>query len=95
MNKNTFKLWAGLGLAHLAFAQNAFSQEKINQLSEVVVTASRSPRKQSETGKVVRVISSDQLAQSQGRTLPELLNNIAGLTIGGNGNNPGDIKAVY
>ncbi len=95
MNKKTLKVWAGLGLVHLALSQNAFSQEKINQLSEVVVTASRSPRKQSETGKVVRVISSTQLAQSQGRTLPELLNNIAGLTIGGNGNNPGDIKAVY
>lgn len=90
-----FKAWTGLGLVYLAFSQNALSQEKINQLSEVVVTASRSPRKQSETGKVVRVISATQLAQSQGRTLPELLSNIAGLTIGGNGNNPGDIKAVY
>lgn len=96
MNKKCFKVLAGLGFVHLALlSANAFSQEKINQLDEVVVTASRSPRKQSEIGKVVRVISSAQLAQSQGRTLPELLNNVAGLTIGGGGSHPADLQSVY
>lgn len=96
MNKKTINVIVGLGFTLLAIpVRDAFSQEKINQLDEVVVTASRSPRKQSEIGKVVRVISAQQLAQSQGRTLPELLNNVAGLTIGGNGNHAGDIKALY
>lgn len=97
MNKKFIKVLAGLGFAHLALlSATAFSQEKtINQLDEVVVTASRSPRKQSETGKVVRVISAAQLAQSQGRTLPELLNNVAGLNMGGFGNHPSEIKALY
>lgn len=96
MNKKKFKQFVGLGLTFLAIPfLEVYSQEKTNSLDEVVVTASRSPRKQSEIGKVVRVITAQQLAQSQGRTLPELLNNVAGLTIGGNGNHPGDIKAVY
>jgi vitamin B12 transporter len=60
-----------------------------------VVTASRSPKKISEIGKVARVITAETLSKSQGRTLPEVLNNVAGITIGGNGNNPGDVKAVY
>ncbi len=96
MNKKIFKQFVGLGFTLLAIPfLEVNAQEKSNSLDEVVVTASRSPRKQSEIGKVVRVISSQQLAQSQGRTLPELLNNVAGLTIGGNGNHPGDIKALY
>lgn len=87
----------GLGLAQLALLNgNARAQEKpVAILDEVVVTASRSPKKISEIGKVVRVISAETLARSQGRNLHEVLNNVAGITIGGNGGNPADVKAVY
>lgn len=95
----TKKLYVGvgLGLAQLALLSSyAAAQEKpASILDEVVVTASRSPKRISEIGKVVRIISAETLAKSQGRSLPEVLNNVAGLTIGGNGNNPGDIKSVY
>ena len=94
MDKKIISVFAGLGLVCAQLP--AWAQEKENyQLNEVVVTASKSPRKQSEIGKVVRVISAQQLEQNQGRSLTELLNQVAGLTIGGNGNNPGDIKALY
>lgn len=88
---------AGLGLVQFGLLNSsAWAQDRAGQaIDEVVVTASRSPKKISEIGKVVRVISTETLAKSQGRTLPEVLNNVAGLTIGGNGNNPADIKAVY
>ena len=88
---------AGLGLAQLVLLNgNALAQQDpVRNLDEVVVTASRSSKKQSEIGKVVRVITQEVLAKSQGRTLPEVLNNVAGLTIGGTGNTPGDIKTVY
>ena len=88
---------AGLGLAQLVWLTShaQAQQAPVPSLNEVVVTASRSPKKQAEIGKVVRVISAETLSKSQGRTLPEVLNNVAGLTIGGNGNSPGDIKAVY
>lgn len=86
-----------LGLAHLGLLTNSsLAQERpVANLDEVVVTASRSPKKISEIGKVTRVITAETLARSLGRTLPEVLNNVAGLTIGGNGNNPGDIKSVF
>lgn len=72
------------------------AQEKsATTLDEVVITASRSEKKISEIGKVVRVISSETIAKSQGRSLHEVLNNVAGITIGGNGSNPADVKAVY
>ena len=88
---------AGLGLAQLVLLSgNALAQqEPVRTLNEVVVTATRSSKKQSEIGKVVRVISAEALSKSQGRSLTEVLNNVAGLTIGGNGNSPGDVKAVY
>ena len=97
MKTKTNYVAAGLGLAQLALlCGNALAQqEPVRNLNEVVVTATRSSKKQSEIGKVVRVISSETLTKSQGRNLTEVLNNVAGLTIGGNGNTPGDVKAVY
>ena len=95
----TKKLCVGvsLGLAQLVLLNSSIlAQERpVSNLEEVVVVASRSPKRLSEIGKVVRVITAETISRSQGRTLPELLNNVAGLTIGGNGGNPADVKAVY
>lgn len=97
MKKTKFYLAAGFGLVQsVLLNSNSFAQDRNPEtLSEVVVTASRSAKKISEIGKVARVITAETLNKSQGRTLPEVLNNIAGITIGGNGNNPGDIKSVF
>ncbi len=97
MKKTKIYMSVGLGLAHLGLLTNSsLAQERpVANLDEVVVTASRSPKKISEIGKVTRVITAEMLSRSQGRSLPEVLNNVAGLTIGGNGNNPGDIKSVF
>ncbi|WP_276346708.1 TonB-dependent receptor [Daejeonella sp. JGW-45] len=97
MKKTKFYVVAGLGLVQsVLLNSNSFSQERTPEnLNEVVVTASRSPKKISEIGKVARVITAETLSKSQGRTLPEVLNNVAGITIGGNGNNPGDVKSVF
>jgi vitamin B12 transporter len=97
MKTKKFYLAASLGLVQLTLlSSNLLAQQRpVANLDEVVVTASRSPKKISEIGKVVRVISAETLAKSQGRTLSEVLNNIAGITIGGNGGNPADVKAVY
>lgn len=88
---------ASLGLIpSVLLHSNSIAQDRSPEtIGEVVVTASRSPKKISEIGKVARVITAETLARSQGRTLPEVLNNVAGITIGGNGNNPGDVKSVY
>jgi vitamin B12 transporter len=55
----------------------------------VILTANKYAKKQSETGKVVTVITRQQLERSGGKTLSELLNTVAGTTIIGANNNPG------
>jgi vitamin B12 transporter len=91
MNKKSIRIVAGLGLAQLALlSPGAIAQDttsiKTNSLDQVVVTATRSPKRKAEIGKVVRVITSEQLERSQGRNLPEVLNNVAGITYSGANN---------
>ncbi len=96
MKRKNLLLAVSAGLATNLFANNLKAQENpVHSLDDVVITAARTPKKQSETGKVVRVITAEKLAQSQGRSLSQVLNEVAGITIGGSGNNPGDIKTVY
>ncbi|WP_026898395.1 TonB-dependent receptor plug domain-containing protein [Daejeonella oryzae] len=97
MKRKNLIAYASFGLAStLLFPNSSKAQENpVRKLDDVVVTASRTPKKQSETGKVVRVITSETLNRSQGRTLSQVLNEIAGITIGGSGGNPGEINAVY
>ncbi len=68
---------------------SSFSQDstRVTSLDEVVLTATKYPKKQTETGKVLTVINREQLERSYGRTLGEVLNTVAGTTIvGSNGN---------
>jgi len=55
----------------------------ITSLDEVVFTANKYPKKQSETGKVLTVIGREQLDRSSGKTLGEILNTVSGTTIVG------------
>lgn len=71
------------------------AQEDTGSLSEVVVTASKIPQKQNTTGKVVTVIGQEVLSKSVGRTLPELLNQQAGITVIGSQNNLGTNQDVF
>lgn len=64
-------------------------------LNEVVITANKFPQKQATTGKVVTVISSQQLSRSSGRTVSELLNQQAGITIIGANNTLGTNQDLY
>jgi vitamin B12 transporter len=66
-----------------------------HELNRVVVTANKFPRKQALTGKVVSVINRDVLERSSGKTITELLNQQAGLTVIGAQNNLGTNQDVY
>lgn len=63
-------------------------------LDEVTLTSNKYPKKQSETGKIVTIISRQQLENSSGKTLNEVLNTVAGTTIIGANNNPGTNQTV-
>ncbi len=51
-------------------------QDSAKTLDEVVVTATKFPTKQSQTGKVVDVITQAQLQKSFGKSLGEVLNEV-------------------
>ncbi len=64
-------------------------------LDDVIVTANKFAQKQTSTGKVISVITKEQIARSAGRTLAQILNEQAGITINGALNNLGTNQTVY
>ncbi len=84
-------------LVALAATTSIFAQKDstLNLLNEVVVTATKFPVKLSTTGKVLTVISRQQLERSEGKDLAQLLNEQAGISVNGANSNPGKDKAVY
>lgn len=64
-------------------------------LDEVVVTATKFEKKQSETGKVLTVIDEEQIKRSAGKDLSQLLSEQAGLVVNGANSNPAKDKSLY
>jgi len=83
-----------LAMLLLASAK-VFSQDSTSLLNEVVVTANKYPAKSSATGKVIKVITREQLEKSGGKDLSQVLMEQAGIMIGGANSNPGKDKSVY
>jgi vitamin B12 transporter len=94
MRKNFFLVGAAVLFASTLHAQQTDSV-KTSELDEVTITANKTPQKQSQTGKVVSVITKSQLEKSSGKTLGQVLNEQAGLTINGSLNNAGTNQGVY
>lgn len=96
MKKNFVFVAAGLGLVQLALLSTAArAQDKPRVLDSVQVTATRSPKKLSDIGRVVTIITAKDLERAQGETLPQLLNNVAGITFSGANNAPGISSSLY
>ena len=66
-----------------------------NLLDDVVVTATKSPKKLSETGKVITVITKEQIERSGSKDLSQILNEQVGVTVNGATSNPGKDKSVF
>ncbi len=58
-------------------------------------TATRFPVKQTQTGKVVTVIGKEVLEKSSGKTVAQVLNEQAGITINGAYNAPGSVQTIF
>ena len=71
------------------------AQDSTKALDEVIVTANKFPNKVSLTGKVVTVISKEQIEKSGSKDLAQLLNEQGGLFINGANSNAGKEKNVY
>lgn len=83
--KKSFLALAAITISSQLCAQ----QDSLRTLDEVVITASKYPRKQSETGKVLTVITRRQIEENAGKTLAELLNTVPGTNIIGANSNLG------
>lgn len=70
-------------------------QDSISQLDNVSVTATRFPKKLSETGKVVSIITQEELNRQGGKDIAQILNQQSGIIIAGANSNPGKDKSVY
>ena len=86
MKKRIFVVAAVIISSQLHAQQDSLSS---HSLDEVVLTASKYPRKQTETGKVIHVINQQQIEKSIGKSLGELLNTVPGTIILGANNNAG------
>lgn len=67
----------------------------VKTLDELVITATKSPVKQSQTGKVISIIDQSTLQRNAGKTLTEILNYQTGIFINGANNNPGSNQDFY
>ena len=84
-------------LLALCLGIHSYAQDstKSKQLDEVIVTANKLAQKQSATGKVITVISKDVIEKSSGRTVGQLLNEQAGVSVNGSLNNIGTNQTVF
>jgi vitamin B12 transporter len=71
------------------------AQQDTSLLDEVVITANKYPNKTSLTGKVVTIITKEQLERSGGKDLSQVLTEQAGVYIGGANSNAGKDKSLY
>jgi vitamin B12 transporter len=71
------------------------AQDTTRILDEVILTANKYPNKTSLTGKVVTIISREQLEKSGGKDLSQLLTEQAGVFISGANSNAGKDKSLY
>ena len=80
--------------AQLSF-QLLWAQQDTTLLNEAVVTASKFPTKTIQTGKVISIINAGQLAMAGGKDLSQILQEQAGIFIGGSNSNTGKDKSIY
>ncbi|MDE3235824.1 MAG: TonB-dependent receptor [Bacteroidota bacterium] len=93
MSKKLKLLFSLLSVSSIAFAQEDTLHGK--QLQEVIVTANKIEQKQNATGKVITVINKEQIEKAGSKSLPQLLNELAGITINGAYGNAGSVQTIY
>jgi len=77
---------------------NLFAQEKnekIEQLDEVVVTATKFAIKKELVGKIIYQINAKEIANLKGKSVVDVLDNIAGIQINGVNSSAGKNKSTY
>ena len=91
MKKKIFVVAALLIGSHLLAQEDTASKT----MDEIVITANKFPQKESGTGKVVSVITKEQIEKSGGKDLSQLLNEQSGVVVNSATSNPGKDKSLF
>jgi vitamin B12 transporter len=95
MNIKNYSIFSlGLVFFQLISITNSNAQKGVN-LDTVIISTTKNDQKQSQTGKVVTIIGSDVLERSHGKNLTDLLNEQAGIVVGGATGNSGLNKSLF
>ena len=94
MKKKIF-IAAAVFISSNANAQIEKQTDSLKRLQEVIVTANKIEQKQEETGKVLTVITQQELQRNVGKSLGEILNRQVGMHIGGANGTPGTVQTIY
>lgn len=81
--------------SQLAAQTTPQEEDSTKTLDNVVVTATKHPTKQSNTGKLVSVVTREQIERSVGKDLAQVLNEQSGLVVSGSYSNPGKDKSIF
>ncbi|WP_438967124.1 TonB-dependent receptor plug domain-containing protein [Flavobacterium sp.] len=84
MNKKVFRLGCFMVLCSFASLAQEKDSVQINQLNEIVVSDTKFAQSKEKSGKIIEVISSNELSQKLGQSLADVLNQVAGVEINGN-----------
>lgn len=77
------------------FVSSHLHAQDSSLMDRVVITATKYPVKQSNTGKIVTVIDRQLIEHSIGKDLGQLLNEQTGITVNGASSNPGKDKSIF
>ena len=69
--------------------------DSIEQLNEVVVTATKFAIKKEHVGKIIYQITSEEIENLKGKSVADILDNIAGISINGSNSSVGKDKSIY
>ena len=93
MSKKMFGFLTALSIPFVVFSQLDTVTSVL--FDPVIVTANKTEQKQSTTGKIITIISKEQLEKSAGKTVIQILNEQVGLIVNGALNNTGSAQTVF
>jgi vitamin B12 transporter len=82
-------------VAALSISSQLFSQDSSKLMNEVTLTASKYSIKTTQTGKVVSIITREEIEHAGSRDLAQVISELGGVFINGFNSNPGKEKNIY
>jgi vitamin B12 transporter len=93
--QNSYRMRKILTVAAIFIGSHLLAQDSSKLLEQVTVTATKYSTKTTETGKVVTLISRQQIEHAGSRDLAQVIAELGGVFINGYTNNPGKEKNIY